>query len=71
MNVTVAPGAKVDQMPLLAVVSGEAPAPKGPGVVKVSLVMPPAPKGTSVAGEPCMSVGLIFVMVTLPVLEIT
>ncbi len=71
VNVTEAPGARVDHIPSLAVVSGEAPAPRGPGVVRVSLVMPPAPKATAKAGVPCKSLTFTLVMVTLPTLLIT
>lgn len=72
VNVTAAPGANLDQMPSLAVVSGkEAAAPNGPGVVNDSLVMPPAPSATATAGVPCMSLTVTLVKVTLPVLETT
>jgi len=71
VKVTAAPGAKVVQMPSPAVVSGDAPAPNGPGVESVSLVMPPLPNETCVAGEPCMSFTLTVVMDTLPMLLTT
>ena len=55
VNVTVAPGARIDHTPLLGVVSCEAPGPCGPAFVKVSLPIPELPTETSVAGVPCIS----------------
>jgi hypothetical protein len=64
----VAPGAKVDHTPLLAVASGDAAAPNGPGTVRVSAMMPVPPLAICTAGAPCMSLTLTLVMATLPVL---
>lgn len=68
MKVTVAPGASVDHTPSFGVLSGEAALPKGPGMLNVSLVMPPEPKGICTAGDPCMSFTCTLDIATLPVL---
>ena len=69
MNVTVAPGASVVQMPSLVVESGDAPAPSGPAVVNASAVIPAPPVGTTTAGEPCRSFTFTFCIGTLPVFD--